>query len=187
MPSEEELTKTLLEKYENRRIHKQEVEASYNNYGERGYVDLYEVKTDQNEDKLDHVHLYEIKANLQNFKPSEIVRQFTRMRRNFFGKGARDYPRNYGGRDPSVTYELTIYPTKENLDYLKQYKSIIRNIREKFEDSIVVFRCPCHGNILHVFTFAMDVGDDQWRDYVLERYSDSNCFSELKEAVTCVE
>lgn len=130
-------------------------EAPYNNYGERGYVDLY-IRREYPRSLEDHI--YELKANLENFQPSEITRQTTRMVENFYGDDARQIPDKH-------RFELSIIPTLDNVLYLRENWPIFLNFAKSYNNLIFTFRHPKNTCPVHLVASAFEFLDKDWIEY----------------------
>ncbi|MBY6287225.1 hypothetical protein GLT90_01305 [Nanohaloarchaea archaeon H12] len=106
-----------------------EPEAHYSYFGKRGVADLFVVRgvPHKHSDEIKHKHgtAYEVKTRLE--EPHKILRQFNRMVYAFFED------ENRTDDLISAQFELTIAPTKHNLEHLIQYQHLYSTLHMERE------------------------------------------------------
>ena len=100
---------------ENREAKHCGTEVFYQNYGERGYVDVYVEKSDSAE-------AIEIKSDPGSNSANSIIRQFQRQRNNF-SEGS-SFPR----RDVSLSHRLLLYASKDMVDFVEDSFEMFRSV-----------------------------------------------------------
>lgn len=159
-----------------------EPEAHYNHYGTRGVADLF-IKEIEIVDgtKYEYDNLVEVKSGFsvsQATGANEIVRQFNKMRRNFYLDEDRDEP-------DAIKMELafTIEPetVKHVADNLNIYTSVVENdvyTPTKAEEcrEVVAFRSTDNDEApIWIMDNNHDAPDTvaEWKEY-LEEYAEAN-------------
>lgn len=160
-------------------------EAHYNNYGNRGVADLYWTRSG------DHVavsegHVFEIKSEsavVNATGANEIIRQFNRMRENFFEGTEHVEPHD------SVTFELCFTPTAVNLQHVIDNAGMYRSVREQSgvdissnrSTTLITMRAADAENItpIHLFTRHVDCADTQRFLEQNVRYNRPELYDEL--------
>jgi len=156
---EDDLTNSLIQNEENRAENEEnreiidlkiETEAHYNNYGSRGYLDLYIQKTTDR--RKTEGHMYNIKGNPDS--ANAVIRQCRKEISNFFKH--RRYPNH-------CHFELCFLPSRENFEHILENKPMYRSLRE--DNTIVTFRHPDDISPIHIFTSEFEIGDEKWNEY----------------------
>jgi hypothetical protein len=106
---EDEVTNALIDKVDGDTA----VEVPYNNYGERGYVDL--VRSQNGE-----THVIELKSKPRS--ANQVIRQFQKMQSNFL-EGT-----NYENICSNIEFKLIFTASYRNLEHLKQNKNMYRSL-----------------------------------------------------------
>lgn len=99
------------------------VEVPYNNYGERGYVDLV-LNT------MDKTYIAEIKSNPES--ANQVIRQFQKMRQNFVSGT------EYGEILEEKIYWLIFTASQSNLDHIKNNTQMYLSIQRNEEVAILM-------------------------------------------------
>jgi len=148
---EDELVNWLVQSHERRMIDEVEVEpeAHYNNYGTRGVVDLHAREIEHL--RLGERHtdtIYEVKSESavrQSTGANQIIRQFNRMRENFYEDNRRTRPYKV---DFELTFELTPYVVEHVAENISMYSAAIKKERYNHRNgggSRLLFRFPDPG------------------------------------------
>lgn len=159
-------------------------EAHYNHYGERGSVDLF-VEQNYSPTYIDGkvIELKSESAVREATGANEIIRQFNKMRENFFRGSSHDYP-------TEISFELCFTPNKYNIRYLSNniglYQSTIDNklidkdpnnlnrivtTRPDNPDNImpIIFCSPNVGilkdNAFHYLSYIRETQEDLYNNY----------------------
>lgn len=109
-----------------------EPEVPYNNYGDRGVVDLVVEEWSDNGQKTrgnTQLYIYELKSEyaLENATgANEIIRQFQRHKEHFF-KGTDQYHEH---KYWSVNFRLLFYATEELVNHVRENKSLYKSVEE---------------------------------------------------------
>jgi hypothetical protein len=127
---EDRVTNALIDKYG-----RASVEVPYNNYGERGYVDLV-----QNRPR-GTTYIIEIKSSPES--ANQVIRQFQKMRRNF-AEGT-----SYQPIHEQKSYWLVFTASHSNLEHLRNNKSMYRSLNS--EENVSIRMCDEEGNHCVVF------------------------------------
>jgi len=126
--TEDDLTEALIQYHKDRHLVEiVEPEAFYNNYGMRGYPDLY-VQFNRAPEDLIESHLVEIKSEYavkSATGANEIIRQFNKMRRHFYEDEDRHvpFPRNEF-EEVVLVFELAFIPSEYTLLHLLDNKEM---------------------------------------------------------------
>lgn len=129
-----------------------EPEAHYNNYGDRGVADLYMIQVENSERSVREGKVFEVKADkaIQEAKgANDILRQYNRMRRNFFEDETRRMPDYARFELCFVISETTVKHVAENFEmYMSADQSYLNPSMEPgvMNDERVVFRLPDPNN-----------------------------------------
>jgi len=121
--TEDELTSTLIDYFKQSTKELEEMddlsielnislEASYNHYGNRGFVDLYAEQ--QYPNGYTNGYVFELKSESavkQATGANEIIRQFNKMREYFFQGGSYSVPNK-------LNFELCFTPTEYNIRHI---------------------------------------------------------------------
>jgi len=108
------------------------VEVPYNNYGERGYVDLV-----RNKNHLSQI--FELKSSPQS--ANQVIRQFQKMRENFSEGTSIDLRRN-------KTFYLVFTASQKNIQHLRNNKSMYLSI---LDDTVRLMMADEHANTRSIF------------------------------------
>lgn len=128
-----------------------EPEAHYNNYGSRGYLDLYVRR--KHFDGTTEGRLYNIKSNPNN--ANEVIRQCRKEMNNF-------HKDRYKSDD--IRFELCFLPTERNYEHVLENKSMYKALKSR--NVLVTFRHPEKARQpIHLFTSACEIGDEKWKEY----------------------
>jgi hypothetical protein len=107
-------------------------EASYNHYGNRGFVDLYIRRNHSG--TFTEGYVYELKSESavrEATGANEIVRQFNKMREYFFKGSSKNIPEE-------VNFELCFTPTHYNINHIYNNIEIYSSIaKEKLHQEMV--------------------------------------------------
>lgn len=120
--TEDDLTEAIIEYHKDRHlIETIEPEAFYNDYGMRGYPDLY-VQFNRPADGLIESHLIEVKSEYavkSATGANEIIRQFNKMRRHFYEDNDRPVPfPQFEWEEVVLVFELAFIPSEYTLLHL---------------------------------------------------------------------
>lgn len=110
------------------------VEVPYNNYGERGYVDLV-----QNRNAA--TYITEIKANPES--ANQVIRQFQKMKENFVQ--GTSYEQMHGQK----FYWLVFTASQRNLDHIKNNKQMYLSLCQ--QEDVTILMADENGSHRHVF------------------------------------
>jgi hypothetical protein len=148
---EDEMVDAIITHYQTDDLHDEVAfhpETPYNNYGERGVVDLYMTLIEDSGNPVKQGVAIEVKADpavQQATGANEILRQYNRMRKNFFADETRTVPK-YGAFELCfVVSPVTVEHVAENLKmYQSASKSRLNPVHEDnaMNSSGILFRNP---------------------------------------------
>lgn len=162
---EDQLTNALVD-FEKKQVDQQskfiiQPEKHYNHYGTRGVIDLYSRRGKDTIREKRRDHLYEVKSNVKSVdKCNEIVRQFQKMKENFY-KGTELK------RPSKVAFELVFTPSEKIFEHFQKNISIYQTLHNSdFNNrSFVSFRHPEKITPVVVTNSTMEFGTKEWIDY----------------------
>lgn len=194
MSREDELVNALVRMAKSHAMDRIEInpEAHYNNYGTRGVADLHVRNVEElryGEKYIDRVYEVKSPAAVRSATgANEIIRQYNRMRENFYEHSKRKRPKTVDFELSFVLHPITVRHVAENLEMYSSADRTQLYDHRSHGTEMVLFRIPDPNNIIPAKLLGMDAGaPDSIKDwcrglrYLATGYDRDNAYKRVLE------